>query len=430
LYLHSQGLAQLRAGRAEPAVKRFRAAIAAGEDSPRNWIGLALAHSGLGQLDEAGRWYDKAARWMASKESEFSDRNAHPAPPTYITDWLEAQVLRREADTLVGPRRLGDLVLVDRTVPAGQELRLPLGVVELRQDPIRGGVPGSFQVTAPRRTKSPVADGKIGADEYGPPLAIAFTDDKNPGRFFTGVPPKPVTDPKDFGAELFLAYTKTDLFIAVRVRDDKVVISPTESIHLGDSVEVFIDGDRQPNDFDDPANGGKASHEGFQLGADPSGRTYSNGIGAQDYAVAAAPCEGGYVVEFRILLSAIDTDDGLEVTPPGPGATLRFNLVVVDNDEAVQRQERYGILWSDDPSKSPYLQGEGTWLVDLHLARPVKYELVEGPKGAVVDPDSGLLTWKVPDQAPSAKFTLRARDVEQPELTATASFTISTKSGR
>ena len=48
---------------------------------------------------------------------------------------------------------------------------------------------------APFRTRSPVADGKIGLDEYGPPLAIDFTDDRNPGRdVFTE--PNPGQEPR------------------------------------------------------------------------------------------------------------------------------------------------------------------------------------------------------------------------------------------
>ena len=103
-------------------------------------------------------------------------------PPMAVPDWLEALILRREAESLLGNRRLGDVELVDRTVPAGEKLRLPLGVVELRHDPPRNSPPGSFRLQAPFRTRSPVADGKIEPDEYGPPLAIDFTDDKNPGR--------------------------------------------------------------------------------------------------------------------------------------------------------------------------------------------------------------------------------------------------------
>ncbi len=136
---HALGLAHLRSGHPEEAAKHLRSSIDAGEDSVRNWYALALARWKSGQPDEAGRWCAKAEDWMVQKESEFADRAAHPTPPISLVDWLEASVLRREVQHLVGRRRLGDIVLIDRTAPAGRELRLPLGVVELRHDAPRNG---------------------------------------------------------------------------------------------------------------------------------------------------------------------------------------------------------------------------------------------------------------------------------------------------
>src|SRR5262249_28880681 len=121
---HALGLARLRAGQDEQAEAEFQASIRLGEDSPRNWYALALAYDRGGRRDEAARGYQKAERWMDQTESEFADRTTHRTPPVYITDWLEALVLRREIKPLLGRERLGDVVLVDRTVPAGRVLRL------------------------------------------------------------------------------------------------------------------------------------------------------------------------------------------------------------------------------------------------------------------------------------------------------------------
>src|SRR5207237_1205164 len=129
-----------------------------------NWLGLALAHHHLGHEAEARRFFDLAQDWFEHREREFADKTSHPLPPMAVPDWIEALILRRETESLLGRRRLGDIVLIDRTAPAGQELRFPLGVVELRHDPPRNGAPGSFRLMAPFRTKSPVADGKIEAD--------------------------------------------------------------------------------------------------------------------------------------------------------------------------------------------------------------------------------------------------------------------------
>ena len=223
--LHDLGMAHLRSGHPEKALKQFQASIDAGDDGVRNWYGLALAHWRLDQFAEAGRWSEKAEDWMKAKESEFADRTTHPTPPLYVPDWLEALVLRREAESLVSQRRLGDLMLMDRSVPAGKKLRLPLGVVELRHDPPRNSPAGSFRIQVPFRTRAPVADGRIEAHEYGPPLAIDFTDDKNPGRdiFYA---PNPARSPSDLSAELYLAYTRDDLFVAVKVRDDVLIDDP------------------------------------------------------------------------------------------------------------------------------------------------------------------------------------------------------------
>jgi hypothetical protein len=96
----------------------------------------------------------------------------------------------------------------------------------------------------------------------------------------------------------------------------------------------------------------------------------------------------------------------------------------------VNGQERYAVLWSEDRTKAPLSDGDGTWPVDLHFARPVKYELAAGPPGAAIDPDTGVLTWKAPGQPQTAKVAVRVADVEKPELTALASFTITTTAGR
>ena len=49
------------------------------------------------------------------RRAEHAYIAAHPTPPVSITEWLEAMVLRREAESLLGKRRLGDIALTDRT---------------------------------------------------------------------------------------------------------------------------------------------------------------------------------------------------------------------------------------------------------------------------------------------------------------------------
>jgi serine/threonine protein kinase len=315
-----------------------------------------------------------------------------------------------------------DIALGDRTVPAGRALRAPLEVVEFQRDSPPNGAPGSFRIVAPFRAKSPVADGVIVPDEYGPPLEINFTDATNPGLDIWHAP-DPSKGPEDLSAELYLAYTRDDLFVAVKVHDNILIDTPAANIVCNDAVELFIDGDRLGGDFR------PGSREGFQAGATATGRKYATGIqtGDQDYEVKTAPFAGGYQVVFRIPLATIDVLDGPAARPPGPGSTMRFNLGIVDNDEpVVDKQQRYCVLWTEDRNKPPMSQGDGSWPVDLHLARPVTYELVAGPAELLIDPESGVLTWNAPDQPRTERVTIRVRDVEKPELTALARFTITT----
>jgi tetratricopeptide (TPR) repeat protein len=89
-YVHALGLAHLRAGEWQQARQHFEESDAAGWGNATvlNWLGLALVHCQLGNADEARGWLRKAATWL--------DQAAPTSLPE--TDWLEAQVLRREAE--------------------------------------------------------------------------------------------------------------------------------------------------------------------------------------------------------------------------------------------------------------------------------------------------------------------------------------------
>jgi hypothetical protein len=62
----------------------------------------------------------------------------------------------------------------------------------------------------------------------------------------------------------------------------------------------------------------------------------------------------------------------------------------------------------------------------VYLAYPVRYELVEGPEGAALDPETNVLTWNTPNRPMTTQVTVRARDVLKPEVTAEARFAITT----
>jgi tetratricopeptide (TPR) repeat protein len=98
VYLHTLGLAHYRAGEYSKALARFQQSDESkwGEATVLNWLGLALAHQRLGHASEAHRWRDKAVQWLDGAAAK------KPGEPVSLAakDWLEAQVLRREAETL------------------------------------------------------------------------------------------------------------------------------------------------------------------------------------------------------------------------------------------------------------------------------------------------------------------------------------------
>jgi WD40 repeat protein/tRNA A-37 threonylcarbamoyl transferase component Bud32 len=98
---HALGLAHYRAGQYEEAVARFNESLTSPGWYPVvNWLGLALAQHRLGKKQEAQKWLDQAADWL--------DRAAWQMPPTAavpgelnVNEWLEALLLRREAEALL-----------------------------------------------------------------------------------------------------------------------------------------------------------------------------------------------------------------------------------------------------------------------------------------------------------------------------------------
>jgi hypothetical protein len=64
-----------------------------------NWLWLALAHQKLGSPNESQRWLDKATNWLDQQSGrmpvETSEMGLHRH------NWLEAHVLRQEAEALL-----------------------------------------------------------------------------------------------------------------------------------------------------------------------------------------------------------------------------------------------------------------------------------------------------------------------------------------
>jgi tetratricopeptide (TPR) repeat protein len=103
--LTEQGALAYRAGRYQDAVTHFEQSLKADATPGRavvNWVWLALAHQRLGQSEEARRWLSKAQAWL----DQFTDgmpARAEAEFGLHFHNWLEAHVLRREAEALLQP---------------------------------------------------------------------------------------------------------------------------------------------------------------------------------------------------------------------------------------------------------------------------------------------------------------------------------------
>src|SRR5207249_238720 len=101
--LTEQGALAYRAGRFEEAVPLFEHSLQANSQPGAavvNWLWLALANQRLGKTDDARRWLNKAQTWL-DQYPEGTPPGAEQELGLHLHNWLEAQVLRREAEALI-----------------------------------------------------------------------------------------------------------------------------------------------------------------------------------------------------------------------------------------------------------------------------------------------------------------------------------------
>jgi hypothetical protein len=65
-----------------------------------NWLWLALANQRLGKTDEARRWLNKAQTWL-DQYSQGIPPDAEQKLGLHLHNWLESNVLRREAEAMI-----------------------------------------------------------------------------------------------------------------------------------------------------------------------------------------------------------------------------------------------------------------------------------------------------------------------------------------
>ncbi|HEV3345318.1 MAG TPA: tetratricopeptide repeat protein [Pirellulales bacterium] len=103
--LTEQGALHCRVGRFKQAVALFEQSLRAEPKLGRtvlNWLWLALANQHLGKPEEARRWLDKATAWLDQYRDGILAR-AEEELGLDLNNWLEAQVLRREAEAMIRP---------------------------------------------------------------------------------------------------------------------------------------------------------------------------------------------------------------------------------------------------------------------------------------------------------------------------------------
>ena len=101
--LTEQGALAYRAGRFQESVPFFEQSLRA---HPKlgaavvNWLWLALANQRLGKAEEARRWLNKAQAWLDQYRDGMPARGEAELE-LHLHNWLEAHVLRREAEALI-----------------------------------------------------------------------------------------------------------------------------------------------------------------------------------------------------------------------------------------------------------------------------------------------------------------------------------------
>jgi serine/threonine-protein kinase len=103
--LTEQGALHYRAGRFPEAIELFERSLRATAKPGQavlNWLWLALAQQRLGKTEEARCWLGKATAWL-DQYRDGMPADADEELGLHLHNWLEAHVLRREAELVIRP---------------------------------------------------------------------------------------------------------------------------------------------------------------------------------------------------------------------------------------------------------------------------------------------------------------------------------------
>src|SRR5262249_37332611 len=100
--LTEQGALHVRAGQFQQAIPLLARSLVVDGRPGRavlNWLWLAIAFEKMGKVDEGRRWRDKAVGWLDQQAGRMPRETT--ALGLHRHDWLEAHVLRQEAEALL-----------------------------------------------------------------------------------------------------------------------------------------------------------------------------------------------------------------------------------------------------------------------------------------------------------------------------------------
>jgi len=104
--LTQQAALHYRAGRFDRAYPLLEQSLKADKKPGRavlNWLWLALTSKRLGQTEQARSWLEIATKWL-DQYQEGSPARGEQELGLHLHNWLEAHVLRREAEACLGAR--------------------------------------------------------------------------------------------------------------------------------------------------------------------------------------------------------------------------------------------------------------------------------------------------------------------------------------
>jgi hypothetical protein len=162
--------------------------------------------------------------------------------------------------------------------------------------------------------------------------------------------PKEATCSVDWG----FTYDNERLYLAARVKDDRVVVRPGEKIRQQDFIGFVINGDPMTTALID-AGEDNYRHSAFLTFSPEKERTPSASAIGNDLAIevpyVCRATEDGYVLEASVPLSYLNDRQG------NPWRHLRINWVVQDEDLDSQSKPRY--WWQPEWNGSETVVGSG-----------------------------------------------------------------------